>query len=244
MGSTNQSKIGYLAVGTSTTPTFPLDVAGVLRVGSFSSAPTGANGAIYYDTTAGAFKGYKASAWADLGGTASVSSVFNRTGAIVATTGDYTVSNITGAAPLASPTFTGTPAAPTAAAGTNTTQLATTAFATTADNLKANLASPTFTGTVTMGGALAMGNNKITGLATPTVATDAATMGYVDTKMLSCTYTQKDTGTWSGDSICGEAASFCVDLITCYSLSTARPCSLSNDCALQTCCKAKCCRFI
>jgi len=33
-----------------------------------------------------------------------------------------------GAAPLASPTFTGTPAAPTATAGTNTTQLATTAF--------------------------------------------------------------------------------------------------------------------
>lgn len=35
-------------------------------------------------------------------------------------------------APLASPTFTGTPAAPTAAPGTNTTQLATTAFVTTA----------------------------------------------------------------------------------------------------------------
>jgi hypothetical protein len=35
---------------------------------------------------------------------------------------------IAGAAPLASPTFTGTPAAPTAAPGTNTTQLATTAF--------------------------------------------------------------------------------------------------------------------
>ena len=48
---------------------------------------------------------------------------------------------------LVSPTFTGTPAAPTATAGTNTTQLATTAFVTTADNLKANLASPTFTGT-------------------------------------------------------------------------------------------------
>lgn len=48
--------------------------------------------------------------------------------------------------PLASPTFTGTPAAPTATAGTSTTQLATTAFVTTADNLKANLASPTFTG--------------------------------------------------------------------------------------------------
>lgn len=49
---------------------------------------------------------------------------------------------------LASPTFTGVPAAPTAAPATNTTQVATTAFVTTADNLKANLASPTFTGTV------------------------------------------------------------------------------------------------
>lgn len=35
-----------------------------------------------------------------------------------------------GVAPLASPTFTGTPAAPTATAGANTTQLATTAFVT------------------------------------------------------------------------------------------------------------------
>ena len=38
----------------------------------------------------------------------------------------------TNRAPLASPTFTGTPAAPTASAGTNTTQIATTAFVTTA----------------------------------------------------------------------------------------------------------------
>ena len=37
-----------------------------------------------------------------------VLSVFGRTGAIVATTGDYVVAQITGAAPLASPTFTGT----------------------------------------------------------------------------------------------------------------------------------------
>jgi hypothetical protein len=49
-------------------------------------------------------------------------------------------------AALASPTFTGVPAAPTATAGTSTTQLATTAFVTTAANLKANIASPTFTG--------------------------------------------------------------------------------------------------
>lgn len=38
-----------------------------------------------------------------------------------------TLVEVTGA-PLASPTFTGTPAAPTAAAGTNTTQIATTAY--------------------------------------------------------------------------------------------------------------------
>lgn len=46
-----------------------------------------------------------------------------------------------------SPTFTGTPTATTAAAGTNTTQIATTAFVTASNNLKADLASPTFTGT-------------------------------------------------------------------------------------------------
>lgn len=41
-------------------------------------------------------------------------------------------SSVNAKAPIASPTFTGTPAAPTAAAGTNSTQLATTAFVTTA----------------------------------------------------------------------------------------------------------------
>ena len=56
-----------------------------------------------------------------------------------------------------SPTLTGTPLSPTAASGTNTTQIATTAFVTAADNtlettlqaaidLKANINSPTFTG--------------------------------------------------------------------------------------------------
>jgi hypothetical protein len=49
-------------------------------------------------------------------------------------------------APLASPTFTGVPAAPTAAPGTNTTQVATTAFVAALGALKANLAGPTFTG--------------------------------------------------------------------------------------------------
>lgn len=43
-----------------------------------------------------------------------------------------TVGQVSGAAPLASPTFTGVPAAPTASAGTSTTQVATTAFVQTA----------------------------------------------------------------------------------------------------------------
>lgn len=60
------------------------------------------------------------------GGT--VTSFETRTGAVVSAAGDYDVSEVTGAAPLASPTFTGVPAAPTAAPGTNTTQIATTAY--------------------------------------------------------------------------------------------------------------------
>ena len=57
-----------------------------------------------------------------------VASVFGRTGAVVAASGDYTVAEVTGAAPLASPALTGVPTAPTATTGTNTTQVATCAF--------------------------------------------------------------------------------------------------------------------
>jgi hypothetical protein len=59
-------------------------------------------------------------------------------------------------APLASPTFTGTPTLPTGTIATtqtasnNTTAVATTAYVDAADALKANLASPTFTGTPTL----------------------------------------------------------------------------------------------
>lgn len=61
-------------------------------------------------------------------GSGVVTSVFTRTGDVIATTGDYTVTQITGAAPLASPTFTGDPKAPTPTAGDNDTSIATTAF--------------------------------------------------------------------------------------------------------------------
>jgi len=59
-------------------------------------------------------------------------------------------------APKASPTFTGTPVAPTAAVDTNTTQIATTAYV--IGQGYAKLASPTFTGTVTAAAVTTTGN--------------------------------------------------------------------------------------
>jgi len=53
---------------------------------------------------------------------------------------EVSLSDIASKAPLASPNFTGIPLAPTANAGTNTTQLATTAF------VQGILSGPTFTG--------------------------------------------------------------------------------------------------
>jgi len=61
-------------------------------------------------------------------GGGAVSSVFGRTAAVTAQTGDYSVAQVTGAAPIDSPTFTTTAAAPTPATGDNSTKIATTAF--------------------------------------------------------------------------------------------------------------------
>lgn len=55
---------------------------------------------------------------------------------------------LSGKANLSSPALTGTPTAPTQAAGNNSTRLATTAFVTTGLNLKANLAGAAFTGAI------------------------------------------------------------------------------------------------
>jgi len=117
-------------------------------------------------------------------------------------------------APLASPALTGVPTAPTAAANTNTTQIATTAYVQTEINdliaaapgaldtlneLAAALGNDaSFSTTVTnslatklnlsggtMTGAIAMGTNKITGLGDPTNAQDAATKNYIDTAVIA-----------------------------------------------------------
>jgi hypothetical protein len=117
-------------------------------------------------------------------------------------------------APLASPALTGVPTAPTAAANTNTTQIATTAYVQTEltdlingapgalDTLNelatalgndANYSTTISTALSqklpktggTMVGAIDMGGYKVTNLATPTVSTDAATKGYIDTSVIA-----------------------------------------------------------
>lgn len=90
------------------------------------------------------------------------------------------------AAPLGSPAFTGIPTAPTAAPGTNTTQLATTAYATAAiaalTATFAPLASPAFTGTPTAPTATA-------GDSTTQIATTAFTTGGIATAIATLTST-------------------------------------------------------
>ena len=117
-------------------------------------------------------------------------------------------------APLASPALTGVPTAPTAAANTNTTQVATTAYVQTEiadlvnsapaaldtlNELAASLGNDAnFATTVTnslatklplaggtMSGAIAMGTNKITGVGNPTSNQDAATKYYVDNTVVA-----------------------------------------------------------
>lgn len=107
----------------------------------------------------------------------------------------------TSRAPLASPSLTGTPLSTTAAVDTNTTQIATTAFVL----AQAASAAPAALGTQAVGTStryaradhvhampthsqvgtptadVAWGSFKITGLADPTSAQDAATKAYVDT---------------------------------------------------------------
>jgi len=90
-----------------------------------------------------------------------------------------------GKAETASPALTGTPTSTTAAVGTNTTQIATTAFvnAEIANDItgKANLASPAFTGTISLNGtaitATATELNVLAGIPAGLTATE---LGYVD----------------------------------------------------------------
>jgi hypothetical protein len=131
-----------LASGVGVSGTFyKVSVAGTTNLDGNSTWDVG-DIALFADTT-----------WVRIPAQATAVDSFNtRTGAITLQSADvtgalgFTPANATavaGLAPLASPALTGIPTAPTAAAGTNTTQLATTSFVVTS---YAPLASPTLTG--------------------------------------------------------------------------------------------------
>jgi hypothetical protein len=84
---------------------------------------------------------------------ANVLSVAGRTGNVV-----LAVTDVSGAAPLASPALTGTPTAPTATTATNTTQVATTAFV---NNALASAGITPGGGTATFGGSVAIKQGEI-----------------------------------------------------------------------------------
>jgi hypothetical protein len=91
----------------------------------------------------------------------SVISVFGRTGAVIAVSGDYTVAQVTGAAALAGPTFTGTVTIPTLSVTTVT-------------------GNPSFTGTPTFSNALALGSSTATTQSPGTSNTTIATTQFVN----------------------------------------------------------------
>jgi len=127
---------------------------------------------------------------------------------------EVSTADITNKAGLASPTFTGTPAAPTAAQGTDTTQLATTAFvnaeiaADTTD--KASLTSAqTFTALQTLNAGIAVdGPYKQTAEAVSALDIDLATGNYF-TKAISTS----STVTFSNPPASGTVGSFTLELV-------------------------------
>ena len=108
-------------------------------------------------------------------------------------TDDPGTADLSAYAPLASPAFTGIPTAPTAAANTNNTQIATTAFVKTALGSYAPKASPTFTGTPKAPTASASVNN--TQIATTAFVKNVVNgAGYLTESDAQSTYVTKVTG--------------------------------------------------
>ena len=105
-----------------------------------------------------------------------VTSVAGKTGAVTLTKGDVGLGNVTNeskATMFASPAFTGTPTAPTANKGTNTTQVATTAFVATAIGDKANTSTTITAGDGLTGGGSLAANRTISVKAGTGIAVDA-----------------------------------------------------------------------
>ena len=104
-----------------------------------------------------------------------ISSAAQGTGGSHLTRKDYVDGALALKAPLASPALSGTPTAPTAAAGTNTTQLATTAFVQTA-----NAADVKITGNQTIAGIKTFSSNPVSSAAQGTGGSHLTRKDYVD----------------------------------------------------------------
>ena len=220
-GSTTGNAATATALATGRTIALTGDVSGTS--GSFDgtgnasiTAAIAANSIVDADINAGA-----AIDWTKLGISATVSSTeigyVDGVTSAIQTQIDSKLATTTATstyAPIASPTLTGVPLAPTAASNTNSTQIATTAYVQTeltelinaapgtldtlkelADALGNDTAfSTTVTTSIatklplaggTMSGAIAMGTNKITGVGNPTNAQDVATKDYIDNTVLA-----------------------------------------------------------
>ena len=123
---------------------------------------------------------------------------------------EVTTADITSKANLASPTFTGTPSAPTATAGTNTTQIATTAFVTAAidpntavtDTAQTFTAEQTFNAGVSVDGAYEQAAEAVAAL-----DIDLSTGNYF-TKTINA----NSTFTFSNPPATGTVGSFTLEL--------------------------------
>ena len=110
-----------------TTGGFAITIGGA--TGSTVTIPNGTTAQAYCDGTnffssqTGSAGNFNVNGNLTVGGTTTLTGATGITGALTGTTGVFS-----GAISSVSPTFTGTPTAPTASVGTNTTQLATTAF--------------------------------------------------------------------------------------------------------------------
>jgi len=135
---------------------------------------------------------------------------------------EVSTADITNKAGLASPTFTGTPAAPTAAQGTNTTQIATTAYvqaevgqtiqAFDADTAKRDT-SNTFTGTNVFSGAFGVTNIDCIGkFSVASEAVSALDIDLSQSNYFTKTINGNSTFTFSNPSNSGVATTFTLEL--------------------------------
>jgi hypothetical protein len=115
---------------------------------------------------------------------------------------------LTAKANLASPTFTGTPAAPTAGSGTNTTQLATTAFVQTAIGSIGSGVTSVAAGTdINVTGT---GSGPYTGAVTVSAGANLATLS--GTQTFSGAKTFSSTASFSGTAAFSSSATFSGDV--------------------------------